>query len=563
MILYEWFLSPSICLLIPSVLFYADIHKVLTIIQRDFSKEFDVKEKEILLISEKIEQIKKSLNRLRSTLLPPEYQEMASHLRSSDSRKGITTSSRNRVAEDKVKHTPAGTGSLLSTVDRLSWFQISPSLLEAPLTFDNTSLPSCSESNGTNTNFHFNNSIIVGNTSCYLLNVSGTASTDGATHKWMVYVKGDSVETEKHIKHVLFLLHPSYRPNDLVAVSRPPYQLVRRGWGEFPVRIQVHFCNPSNKPLDIIHVLKLDQLKTGRQMFGAETITRVSLTDVVPSNGRPHSTIHNKDPYYCTGQELPSSDTSSPPLPDMYPLLPFSKVLDQILNASHDFPLISKSKDQNCSGFSANSVAEYYSWSLSKRKACEWMRAVAIKNSLERCDSNLPAVTTKQIVLACRVYGQSPFYHSDDNLTFCSFCGATLRQEQFCEKCDLLNTVPVSSLFSVTDLVDEAATDDRRSQLAKSTKCRSTFLLESEGIEMINILLNQAKFRGFPISSLKLLLSAFTQFAKSLLVAACHECTCAEKTDSSSNNILTSSHIHKAINNLPYCIFLCNCGFEL
>lgn len=43
----------------------------------------------------------------------------------------------------------------------------------------------------------------------------------------------------------------------LFILSEPPFHLTRRGWGEFPVRIQIHFKDPRNKRIDIIHQLKV------------------------------------------------------------------------------------------------------------------------------------------------------------------------------------------------------------------------------------------------------------------------------------------------------------------
>ena len=40
-------------------------------------------------------------------------------------------------------------------------------------------------------------------------------------------------------------------------VSEPPFHLTRRGWGEFPVRVQLHFKDERKKRLDIIHNLKV------------------------------------------------------------------------------------------------------------------------------------------------------------------------------------------------------------------------------------------------------------------------------------------------------------------
>lgn len=42
--------------------------------------------------------------------------------------------------------------------------------------------------------------------------------------------------------------------------SEPPFHLTRRGWGEFPVRIQIHFKDARNKRIDIIHQLKVRTL---------------------------------------------------------------------------------------------------------------------------------------------------------------------------------------------------------------------------------------------------------------------------------------------------------------
>ncbi|XP_013778799.1 YEATS domain-containing protein 2-like [Limulus polyphemus] len=119
---------------------------------------------------------------------------------------------------------------------------------------------------------------VVGNVSRYIAPDSRPES-DKATHKWMVYVRG----TKEHpdisgtVRKVLFFLHPSYRPNDLVEINSSPFQLIRRGWGEFPVRVQLHFWDTRNRPVDVIHNLKLDKTYTGLQTLGAETVFKVWL----------------------------------------------------------------------------------------------------------------------------------------------------------------------------------------------------------------------------------------------------------------------------------------------
>ena len=95
-----------------------------------------------------------------------------------------------------------------------------------------------------------------------------------STHKWMLYVRGDkeNPNISDVVEKVRFLIHQSYFPNNLVEVSKPPFQLTRRGWGEFKARIQLFFRNSNqNKPLDLYHDLKLDKTYTGLQTYGAET----------------------------------------------------------------------------------------------------------------------------------------------------------------------------------------------------------------------------------------------------------------------------------------------------
>ncbi|CAI9562410.1 unnamed protein product [Staurois parvus] len=120
--------------------------------------------------------------------------------------------------------------------------------------------------------------LVVGNVSKYIP-PDKREENDQSTHKWMVYVRGSRKEPsiDHFVKKVWFFLHPSYKPNDLVEVREPPFHLTRRGWGEFPVRVQIHFKDSQNKRIDIIHNLKLDRTYTGLQTLGAETVVEVEL----------------------------------------------------------------------------------------------------------------------------------------------------------------------------------------------------------------------------------------------------------------------------------------------
>jgi transcription initiation factor IIF auxiliary subunit len=45
--------------------------------------------------------------------------------------------------------------------------------------------------------------------------------------------------------------------NGIVVLTEPPYEVTEFGWGEFETRIQLHFHDPNEKPVDIIHMLAL------------------------------------------------------------------------------------------------------------------------------------------------------------------------------------------------------------------------------------------------------------------------------------------------------------------
>ncbi|CAL1547589.1 unnamed protein product [Lymnaea stagnalis] len=126
--------------------------------------------------------------------------------------------------------------------------------------------------------FKIKKKIIVGNVSKYIP-VDHREANDMSSHKWMVYVRGPKSDPDisSFVKKVWFFLHHSYKPNDLVEISSPPFHLTRRGWGEFPVRVQLHFVDSRNKTVDIIHHLKLDKTFTGLQTPGAETVLDVEL----------------------------------------------------------------------------------------------------------------------------------------------------------------------------------------------------------------------------------------------------------------------------------------------
>jgi len=85
----------------------------------------------------------------------------------------------------------------------------------------------------------------------------GRKSEDENTHEWTIYVRGLQCEDQTHfISKVAFQLHRSFE-NNVRIVERPPFEVTAKGWGEFEIGIRIYFTDPSEKPVDLFHVLRL------------------------------------------------------------------------------------------------------------------------------------------------------------------------------------------------------------------------------------------------------------------------------------------------------------------
>lgn len=193
--------------------------------------------------------------------------------------------------------------------------------IEPPSTLQH---PQLTSSRGKNQLKH---TIVVGNTSQYM----HEQSNSNITHKWMCYVKTkSSVGVERMVKKVRFHLDQSYKPNDVVDVTTSPFQLTRRGYGEFPIKVLIFFKDDLQlKPVQIIHQLNLDTKYSGHQTLGNETVselwTRNFLLDECGSTKpiepqlecRSHLMDHN---YYKPGDafHLENQEPSNESTQDVY-----------------------------------------------------------------------------------------------------------------------------------------------------------------------------------------------------------------------------------------------------
>lgn len=110
--------------------------------------------------------------------------------------------------------------------------------------------------------FYIRKRIVIGNYARRLDNSLGEAEAaqrEIPTHEWRLFVRpfDPSDDIESYVREVRFTLHPSYRPNDVIAVGSRPFELRLSGWGEFPARIELHFRDKRNKAAHFVHHLRL------------------------------------------------------------------------------------------------------------------------------------------------------------------------------------------------------------------------------------------------------------------------------------------------------------------
>ncbi|XP_060762035.1 YEATS domain-containing protein 2 isoform X2 [Neoarius graeffei] len=285
----------------------ATIQKIEVIIRDQFSLEMKNKEHEIEVIGQRLNEARRMMDKLRACIVASYYTNAGLTKVSESSMSDLNHPAIKRFLESPSRSSsPLNQGSEAHSVghseteslsqpiepgerDGLGWKEEEfrqlerrpgrntgkdtfgvPSSVDQHVTFHTTGEEA--------SRLYVKKTIVVGNVSKYIA-PDKREENDQSTHKWMVYVRGSRKEPsiDHFVKKVWFFLHPSYKPNDLVEVSEPPFHLTRRGWGEFPVRVQIHFKDQRNKRIDIIHNLKLDRTYTGLQTLGAETVVDVEL----------------------------------------------------------------------------------------------------------------------------------------------------------------------------------------------------------------------------------------------------------------------------------------------
>uniref|UniRef100_A0A3Q1FT75 YEATS domain-containing protein 2 n=1 Tax=Acanthochromis polyacanthus TaxID=80966 RepID=A0A3Q1FT75_9TELE len=332
----------------------ATVQKIETIIREQFSLEMKNKEHEIDVISQRLNEARRMMDKLRACIVANYYAnagmtKLSEHGSKSDPavlnhpaiRRFLESPSRSSSPLNQGSETPSlaqseseslslqgegaernGEGSWRddsNRQERRPGRNVGKDTFGVPSTFGAEQRVTYHTTGEEASRLYAKKTIVVGNVSKYIP-PDKREENDQSTHKWMVYVRGSRREPsiDHFVKKVWFFLHPSYKPNDLVEVSEPPFHLTRRGWGEFPVRIQIHFKDPRNKRIDIIHQLKLDRTYTGLQTLGAETVVDVELhrnslgDDYIPHSSSTKVTHRAASPMSATSMAQSYGRSSSP-----------------------------------------------------------------------------------------------------------------------------------------------------------------------------------------------------------------------------------------------------------
>ncbi|ELT93365.1 hypothetical protein CAPTEDRAFT_212910 [Capitella teleta] len=277
----------------------ATVKKIEDIIRRQFAIELQNKESEIERIDRNLYDSRRLLDHLRACIVSTYYTKaQQTHVQAKipqNTTPGIHPAIRQHSGKaPRESDKPASSKCLPETTDTkigvLGDVAMAPKDTSVDKSADQNKGCSTVDLEGGRSRFKVKKRIVIGNISKWI-GGEHRDELEHATHKWMMYVRGprDEPAIDHFVSKVWFFLHPSYRPHDLVEITQPPFHLTRRGWGEFPVRVQLHFKDPRNKKSDVIHNLKLDRTYTGLQTLGSETLIDVELErDSIDSdNGRP------------------------------------------------------------------------------------------------------------------------------------------------------------------------------------------------------------------------------------------------------------------------------------
>jgi len=119
--------------------------------------------------------------------------------------------------------------------------------------------------------FYHKRRIKIGNTSKFIPESKRSPKMAKYTHKWMIYFVSPAYShpISTFLSSVTIFLDESFPLPRIIELRVPPFRWISYGWGEFNLNIRLVFCDPMrNKPMDVVHPLRLDPGKSGREVDG-------------------------------------------------------------------------------------------------------------------------------------------------------------------------------------------------------------------------------------------------------------------------------------------------------
>lgn len=85
----------------------------------------------------------------------------------------------------------------------------------------------------------------------------GKKAAEQVSHRWTLFVRGPNDEDlSVFVSKIIFSLHPSFAA-PVREIVEPPFEVTEVGWGEFEAGIRIFFKDGDEKPVDIVHMIRL------------------------------------------------------------------------------------------------------------------------------------------------------------------------------------------------------------------------------------------------------------------------------------------------------------------
>lgn len=85
----------------------------------------------------------------------------------------------------------------------------------------------------------------------------GPKAEETKVYKWTAYLRPYGDDDISYIKKITFTIHPDFENHIRHIESPGPFEIGEFGWGEFEMKVTIHFIDSHEKPIEFLHFLKL------------------------------------------------------------------------------------------------------------------------------------------------------------------------------------------------------------------------------------------------------------------------------------------------------------------